>query len=84
MTSSIQRGTGKWTLDDVRELGTFMAEKGLTVIELAGLKLVRHPQVGLYDSLGSKAQEFASIRQPTDEELLENPMAGLDEVTGNG
>lgn len=86
VSGTMQRGAGKWTIAEVERLGAFMADKGITVIELAGLKLVRHPQQELYGSLGKKAQELEDATEGvTDEDILNDPLAGLPKgVTGHG
>jgi hypothetical protein len=82
---TLYKGSGKWTLYEVEQLAAVMVAKGLTLVEVAGLKLVRHPQAGLYDNLGAKAAEFQSAARPaTDEEILANPLAGIEEALNHG
>lgn len=79
----------KWTLDEVERLGAFMAKHGISLIALPGLKLMRHPQEHAAQATGQAIAEAviaasSGKRQPTDEELLFNPLAGLSsEVEGS-
>ena len=68
----------EWTIDDVERLGKFMATSGITLVELPGLKLMRHPQESFYGAIGKEAEKVKGAAEPTDEEILMNPMAGLE------
>ena len=81
MTTGKQVTGGKWTLEDVERLGTFMAKTGISLVALPGLKMMRHPQEAFYGAVGkttAAAQQVTGGKQPTDEEILFNPTAGLE------
>ena len=71
----------------MERLGRFMRQEGISLISLPGLKLMRHPQEGFYQALGKEADKMGAGgrgKEPTDEELLFNPMAGLSGGMAHG
>lgn len=80
-------GAQKWTLDDVERLGRFMAREGISAVVLPGLRIVRHPQESLAQTMRAGATASAGEAAPSDkprdytpsdDELLMNPLAGLE------
>ena len=69
----------KWSVEDVERLGRFMRAEGISLISLPGLKVMRHPQEAFNEALAKESAKVSNLRgkEPTDEELLFNPMAGL-------
>lgn len=64
--------TEYWTADDIDKLLGIMASHECTHMELGDLKLTRQPKI-----------EFPGItadgKEPSDEEILDDPYAGLRE-----
>ena len=69
----------KAMVEIAKDLGRFLKAEGLTAIEIPGIKVSRSPQETLFGNanktLGGDAGPGKP--QPTDEELLFDPMAGL-------
>ncbi len=75
--ATVAKTSGKWTLDDVERLGKFMRAEGISLVALPGLKMMRHPQEAYYGAVGKETEKIGATKQPTDEQLLFNPMHGL-------
>ena len=64
-------------IEAVERIADVMGKHKLTEFEYNGLKLKRSESAPYYEALGQRAAEVAAKPQPTDEELLLDPMAGL-------
>lgn len=71
------------TLNFIDSLAKSMAKHGLISVELSdGTKVTRSEKEPYYQALGSQAATLASKTKVTDEQILMNPTAGLEDLNG--
>lgn len=71
------------TFGGLERLFKLMGENRISGVEIGELKVTRDPKAEYYGALGKQAAAIAQpagAKEPTDEELLLNPMAGLEDL----
>lgn len=72
----------KANIDMIERLGRFVREEGLTMISIGDICIQRDPKETYYGALGKAAAKVEAAPTVSDEEILMNPMAGLDGLNG--
>lgn len=72
----------KANIDLIERLGRFVREEGLTMISVGGITIQRDPKETYYGALGKAAAKVEAAPKASDEEILMNPMAGLEGLHG--
>lgn len=68
-----------WSLGDVERLVDIMTTRGVNLVEMPGLKVIRSPQERFHDQLGKRAAEIEKNEKGvTDADILMDPFAGMD------